>query len=257
MPFNGSGTFNPLTPPTFPAVAGTVISATYFNAIINDLISNGLNIAWTRDGQAAASANISMGSNRLTNLANAVNPQDAVSFGQISALIAGATAGNLTVNGTLTVTTTSTFTGAATFGNNVTINGTLTVVGATALSSVTISGAAVFSGAVSMTDPKITLAINAQTGTSYTFVLADHGKLVTFGNVAAITVTIPANASVAFPIGATITIAQQGAGQVTVNPGGGVALSVTPGNKLRADGSGATLIKTAINTWLMGGDLSA
>ena len=43
--------------------------------------------------------------------------------------------------------------------------------------------------------------INTQTGTTYTFVLTDAGKLVTCDNAAAISVTVPPNSSVAFPTG--------------------------------------------------------
>ena len=41
------------------------------------------------------------------------------------------------------------------------------------------------------------VAINAQTGTSYTTVLSDDGKLITLDNAASITLTIPPNSSVA------------------------------------------------------------
>jgi hypothetical protein len=54
-------------------------------------------------------------------------------------------------------------------------------------------------------------------GTSYTLALADNHRLVECANTAAITVTVPTNAAVAFPIGARIEIAQTGAGQITVS----------------------------------------
>jgi hypothetical protein len=102
-----------------------------------------------------------------------------------------------------------------------------------------------------------TLSINAQTGTSYTFVLSDKGKLVTFTNAAAILATIPTNASVAIPIGSQITLVQLGAGQVTVVGAGGVTVNGAPGLKLADQYSAATLIKRAIDTWLLVGRLSA
>ena len=68
------------------------------------------------------------------------------------------------------------------------------------------------------TSASAALAFNAQTGTTYTFVLADaDNKLVTASNAAAQTYSIPTNASVAFPIGTQLNIIQIGAGQVTVN----------------------------------------
>ena len=98
-------------------------------------------------------------------------------------------------------------------------------------------------------------AINAQTGTTYTTVLADASKLVTLSNASAITVTIPPNSSVAYPVGTKIDFAQIGAGQVTIAAGSGVTVNATPSLVFRAQYSGATCIKTATDTWLLVGDL--
>ncbi len=99
--------------------------------------------------------------------------------------------------------------------------------------------------------------INAQTGTTYTLVIGDDGKIITLSNASAITLTVPTNASVAFPIGTRIDLIQKGAGQVTVAAAGGVTINATPGLKARAQYSAATLIKEATNTWYLVGDLSA
>jgi len=99
-------------------------------------------------------------------------------------------------------------------------------------------------------------AINAQTGTTYTTVIGDASKLVTLSNASAITLTIPANSSVAYPVGTKIDFAQVGAGQVTVAGAGGVTVNSTPTLKFRAQYSGATCIKTATDTWLLVGDLA-
>jgi hypothetical protein len=99
--------------------------------------------------------------------------------------------------------------------------------------------------------------INAQTGTTYTLVLTDDSKLVTLSNASAITCTVPLNSSVAFPTGTRVDLAQLGAGQVTVAATGGVTLNGTPGLKLRAQYSAATLVKLATDTWLLVGDLAA
>lgn len=108
-----------------------------------------------------------------------------------------------------------------------------------------------------LTDPKITKAINAQTGTTYTAVLADASKLVTCTNAAAITFTVPPNSSVAFPVGTEIQVAQLGAGQVTLTQGAGVTITGTPGLKTRAQNSRVTLVKLATDTWLASDDLAA
>jgi len=102
------------------------------------------------------------------------------------------------------------------------------------------------------------IAFNAQTGTTYTFALADgNNTLVTANNASAITVTVPPNSSVAFAVGAILQIAQIGAGQVTIAAGSGVTINYTPGLKLRAQWSVASLVQTAANVWLLSGDLTA
>jgi hypothetical protein len=108
-----------------------------------------------------------------------------------------------------------------------------------------------------LTDPKITIAINAQTA-AYTLVLTDASKLVTLTNALALTLSVPTDASVAFPIGTTIDLAQMGAGKVTVaavTPGT-TTVNGTPSLGFRAQYSAATLIKIAANNWLLVGDLA-
>jgi C4-dicarboxylate-specific signal transduction histidine kinase len=102
------------------------------------------------------------------------------------------------------------------------------------------------------------IAINAQTGTTYTTVLADDGKLITCSNASAIALTIPPNSSVAYGIGTQINIAQLGAGQVTITAGAGVTLN-SSGTKLKLKDqyAVATCVKTDTNTWFVVGNLSA
>lgn len=103
-----------------------------------------------------------------------------------------------------------------------------------------------------------TLPFNAQTGTTYTPVASDAGDVVTLTNGSAITVTVPTNASVAFPIGTQITFAQMGAGKVTFAGAVGVTVySADSFLSLRTQYSSGTLIKTATNTWLLIGDIAA
>jgi hypothetical protein len=110
--------------------------------------------------------------------------------------------------------------------------------------------------------PLINLSLNAQTGTTYTFVLADNGKLVTASNASAQTYSIPTNASVAYPIGTQINIIQIGAGQVTINAvtSGTTTVSSTGATatapKLRAQFSSATCIKANTDLWYVVGDIA-
>lgn len=107
-----------------------------------------------------------------------------------------------------------------------------------------------------VTTPLIRADTNPQTGTVYTLALADEGKVVELLNASAITLTVPTNATVAFPVGSQVTLLATGAGQVTVG-GAGVTINGTPGLKLRAQWSSATLIKRATDTWVLVGDLTA
>jgi hypothetical protein len=102
-----------------------------------------------------------------------------------------------------------------------------------------------------------TLAFNAQTGTTYTLVAADLGKLVTLSNASGITLTIPPSV---FTTGNIINIQQIGAGQVTMAQGAGVTITSTGGTasapKLRAQYSAASIICTGSNTFTVVGDLA-
>src|SRR3972149_3898550 len=60
----------------------------------------------------------------------------------------------------------------------------------------------------------LSVSVNNQTGTTYTLVIGDAGKVVEMNNAAAITLTVPTNASVAFAVGTVMEIWQQGDGQV-------------------------------------------
>lgn len=113
--------------------------------------------------------------------------------------------------------------------------------------------AAMYNGLVSFT-------LNDQTGTSYTPVLTDQYQvLITRSNASASTLTIPTNASVAFPVGTVITVLNKGAGllsisgaaTVTVLSAGAVAAVPT-----LAQYKSAALIQVAANTWYVVGAIA-
>ena len=83
MSYNGSGTFN-INSAGQPVVAGTTISSTVFNSLTSDL-ATGLTTALTKDGQSTPTANITMGTYKITNLGAATAGTDAVRFSQIQA----------------------------------------------------------------------------------------------------------------------------------------------------------------------------
>jgi hypothetical protein len=107
-----------------------------------------------------------------------------------------------------------------------------------------VNGAPVYSG----------IPQNLQTA-NYQLVLADAGKHVLM-NATGHTITIPANASVAFPVGTAITLVSGGTSTTTIaitsdnldwSPSGGA------GSRTLAPFGVATLLKVAATTWFISG----
>jgi len=88
---------------------------------------------------------------------------------------------------------------------------------------------------------------NAQTGTTYTAALLDAGKTVTLSNASAVTLTIPAQATVAWAANTQLNFLNIGAGTVTITPAAGVTINGTP--LTLATSKGGSLVRTASNTW--------
>jgi len=87
--------------------------------------------------------------------------------------------------------------------------------------------------------------------------LTERDSLIEFSGQSGMTITVPADSTLDFPIGTSIDILQTASGQVTVAGSNGVTVTATPGLKLRTTWSSATLFKRAANTWVVMGDLSA
>ena len=122
----------------------------------------------------------------------------------------------------------------------------------TALPAAQVTAGTLQSG-MTIPDPTLTFSINAQTGTTYTPVLADAGKIVTLNNGSAITLTIPPNSSVAYPVGSSLTFINIGAGLTTFAQGSGVTIASSGGTatapSITAQHNSATAIKIATDTW--------
>lgn len=100
------------------------------------------------------------------------------------------------------------------------------------------------------------VAINAQSGTSYTLVLSDASKAVECSNGATVTVTVPPNSSVAFPTGTVIDLLQVGAGQLVLAPGAGVTINTPTTLTAKHQWSMVRLRKRSTDSWLISGDLT-
>lgn len=250
-----------------------------------------------RDGTQGMTGALAMGNNKITGLATPTVSTDAATKGYIDTVTVAPSnlTGPITSVGSATAIASQTGTGTkfvmdtsptlvtptlgvatATSINGTTIPSTKTLVVTTdklsvlaattsaelagIISDETGSGSLVFGTSPAIADPKVTQTINSQTGTTYTFVLADHGKYITASNASAQTYTIPLNSSVAFPVGCNIDLIQIGAGQVTVQGTGGVtvystgATAATP--KTRVQYSAMTLKKVATDTWHVIGDIA-
>ena len=143
--------------------------------------------------------------------------------------------------GTATLTNSSVTT--AKIASSVTL--TTPIIGVAAATSIASSGNVVYHTTI---NPQIA---------SYTLLLTDDGTIIEINSATPVNLTVPLNATIAFPTGTSITIIQMGLGQITVVPvSGSVTVNATPGLKIRAQYAAATLIKRATNTWILVGDLA-
>lgn len=100
--------------------------------------------------------------------------------------------------------------------------------------------------------------VRTSTATTTNIILADKNGVVITNTSTSTDVRIPTNAGAAFAIGTKITIIQEGSGTVTVVGTLGVTLQSSQGHdKLSHQYSVATVVKTAIDTWYLYGDIKA
>jgi hypothetical protein len=102
--------------------------------------------------------------------------------------------------------------------------------------------------------------VNVQTDASpaRTLVMADINACLLFSSGSATTVTVPANASVAFPVGAAIELEQRGTGQVSIVGDVGVTVN-RPATRTAATAAQYSVVrlrKTGTNTWTLSGDIA-
>lgn len=118
-----------------------------------------------------------------------------------------------------------------------------------------VLSAAMFNGLVSYT-------INTQTGATYTLASTDqYQALVITSNASTKTVSIPTDATYAFPNGTAITVLNSGAGALTINAVTSGTTTVTSAGATSASPTvaqykAAVCIKTATNAWTIVGAVS-
>lgn len=102
-------------------------------------------------------------------------------------------------------------------------------------------------------DLKADTETNTQTWTTYTLAIGDRSSIVEMNNASANTITIPTNASVAFPVGTTISVIQYGAWATTVTWDTGVTVNGTSAwsKATTAQYEWLALYKRATNEWVI------
>ena len=95
--------------------------------------------------------------------------------------------------------------------------------------------------------------LNDQTGTAYTLVAADAGKVVTCNNGSAIALTVPAGLGAGF----TCSVVQKGAGQVTITASSTTINNRQTHTKIAGQHGVATLISTATDVFTLAGDTAS
>jgi hypothetical protein len=260
---------------TLPNETGTVIvsgNASIVNADINAS-------AAIVDTKLATIATAGKVSNSATTAASANTASAIVARDASGNFTAGTITAALTGNAS-TVTTNANLTGHITSVGNAAVLGSFTSAQlAAALTDETGSGGSVFATSPTLVTPVLgtptsgTLSNCTVDGTdavgfrnipqnsqsaAYTLVLADNGKHIfhPVGDNNARTFTIPANSSVAYPIGTAITFINMAAAAVTIaittdtltlSPAG------TAGSRTLAQYGSATCIKITSTSWLISG----
>ena len=151
--------------------------------------------------------------------------------------------------------------GSVTAGTNISVTG----------NQVSVLDAPVFTGIVDASAAGVEFSDGVQTQAgvpslttfvektaSYQLDTLDHKDNVVEMNMStAGTFTVPLDATLAWPVGASVDIFATGTGAITIAAEAGVTLNATPGLILRTQWSSATIMKRGADNWVVYGDLKA
>jgi hypothetical protein len=202
MSYNGSGTFQ-INTSGQPVVAGTVISATAFNALTADL-ATGLSTAITKDGQTTTTARIPFAagiSSTLTTDSSSVSTGSIITAGGIGAAK------------------------AAYIGTTLNVGGASTFTGSIAVDSVTDSSSTT-TGSI-QTDGGVGIAKALFVGTTANIAGVTTVQAGT-ASLPAITTTGDTNTGIFFPAADTIAFSEGGVESARFDASGNMGLGVTP-----------------------------
>lgn len=96
-------------------------------------------------------------------------------------------------------------------------------------------------------------SLNDQTGTTYTLVSGDNGKVVVLNNASAVTVTVPSGLGVGF----NCSFVQKGAGQVSFSASGTTIYNRQSHTKINGQYGVASLVAYATDTFVLAGDTNS
>ena len=96
-------------------------------------------------------------------------------------------------------------------------------------------------------------SINDQTGTTYTLLSSDNGKVVVLDNASAVTVTVPSGLGAGF----NCSFVQKGAGQVSFTASSTTINNRQSHTKINAQYGVASIIAYAADTFVLAGDTAS